>query len=230
MQNAVLAVVVVLFWGCTTLPVKEPSFGRLGCHSLAENDLREWEDVGSSSLTKPLRTVGDGNQHCLPDYRAHIPQPEYLRPNDYYSWQASESGYSGPTVANISYITKNTIKIDSINVKMGQILFMLWTMVVVCVFIGVALGKKTQHQHTRHPRTLMDWKSLGLANLVLVTLPNKFSLLVIHHLLFHQEIHLHPSRNHCFMIIHYKVTEPLHWIWKYVVYICGSWRLSGLGA
>ena len=124
-------------------------------------------------------------------------------------------GYRDPTVANISYITKNTLKIDSINVKLGQILFMLWTMVVVCVFIGVALGKKTQHQHTRHPRTLMAWKSLGLANLVLVTLSNKFSLLVVHHLLFHQEIHLHPSRNHCFMIIHYKVIEPLHWIWKY---------------
>ena len=40
-QNAVLEVVVVLFWGCATLPVKEPSFGRLGRHSLAENDLRE---------------------------------------------------------------------------------------------------------------------------------------------------------------------------------------------
>ena len=68
-QNAVLEVVVVLFWGCAILPVKEPSFGRLGRHSLAENDLREWEDVGSSALTKPLRTVRDGNQHCLPDYR-----------------------------------------------------------------------------------------------------------------------------------------------------------------
>ena len=140
------------------------------------------------------------------------------------------AGLRGPIVAYISYITKNTLKIYSMNVKMGQILFMLWTMMVVCVFIGVALGEKTQHQHTRHPRTLMAWKSLGLANLVLVTLSNKFSLLVVHHLLFHQEIHLHPSRNHCFMIIHYKVTEPLHWIWKYVVYICGSWRLSGLGA
>ena len=44
-------------------------------------------------------------------------------------------------MAHISYITKNTLKIDSINVKMGQILFMLWTMMIVCVFIGVALGK-----------------------------------------------------------------------------------------
>ena len=102
--------------------------------------------------------MGGGNQHCLPDYRAHIPQPEYVSPNDYYSWQASESGYPGPTVANISYITKNTLKIDSINVKMGQILFMLWTMMVVCVFIGVALGKK-------HKYTQFCWPLTGLKRL-----------------------------------------------------------------